>query len=36
VTLDQAKKFGESLAKGTPNRKQIALTILGDKVRELI
>ena len=36
ITLDQAKKFAESLAKGTPNRKQIALTILEDKVRELV
>jgi pyruvate dehydrogenase (quinone)/pyruvate oxidase len=36
VTLEQAKKFAESLAKGTPNRKQIALTVLEDKVRELI
>lgn len=36
ITLEQAKKFAESLAKGTPNRKQIALTILEDKVRELI
>jgi pyruvate dehydrogenase (quinone)/pyruvate oxidase len=36
VSLDQAKKFAEALAKGTPNRKQIALTVLEDKVRELI
>ena len=36
VTLDQATKFGEALAKGTPNRDKIALTVLSDKVRELI
>jgi pyruvate dehydrogenase (quinone) len=36
VTLDQTKKFAEALAKGTPNRKQIALTVLEDKVRELV
>src|SRR5918992_748956 len=36
VTVEQAAKFGESLAKGTPNRDKIALTVLSDKVRELI
>ncbi|MGH9857562.1 MAG: thiamine pyrophosphate-dependent enzyme, partial [Acidobacteriota bacterium] len=36
ISLDQASKFAESLAKGTPNRKEIALTVLSDKVRELI
>jgi pyruvate dehydrogenase (quinone)/pyruvate oxidase len=36
VTVDQATKFAESLAKGTPNRQKIALTVLSDKVRELI
>lgn len=36
ISLDQAAKFAESLAKGTPNRKEIALTVLSDKVRELI
>ena len=36
VTLDQATKFGQSLAKGEPNRQKIALTVLSDKVRELI
>jgi pyruvate dehydrogenase (quinone) len=35
VTLDQAEKFAKALAKGTPNRKEIALTIASDKVREL-
>ena len=36
VTVDQATKFAEALAKGTPNRQKIALTVLSDKVRELI
>jgi pyruvate dehydrogenase (quinone) len=36
VTVDQASKFAESLAKGQPNRRKIALTVLSDKVRELV
>ncbi|MGZ3770694.1 MAG: thiamine pyrophosphate-dependent enzyme [Bdellovibrio sp.] len=36
VTLKQAMKFAESLARGEPNRVDIALTVLGDKVRQLI
>jgi pyruvate dehydrogenase (quinone)/pyruvate oxidase len=36
VSLDQAAKFAESLAKGTPHRNKIALTVLADKVRELV
>jgi pyruvate dehydrogenase (quinone)/pyruvate oxidase len=36
ITLDQAKKFAESLAKGEPNRGKIALTVLSEKVRELV
>jgi pyruvate dehydrogenase (quinone) len=36
VTVDQASKFAESLAKGQPNRSKIALTVLSDKVRELV
>ena len=36
ITLSQAAKFAESLAKGTPNREKIALTIASDKVRELV
>lgn len=36
VSLDQAAKFAESLIKGTPNRGKMALTVLEDKVRELI
>ncbi len=36
VTVDQAEKLAKALAKGTPNRKEIALTIASDKVRELV
>jgi pyruvate dehydrogenase (quinone)/pyruvate oxidase len=36
ATDDQAAKFGEALLKGTPNRDRIALTVLSDKVKELI
>jgi len=34
--VKQAAKFTESLAKGEPNRTKIALTVLSDKVREMI
>jgi pyruvate dehydrogenase (quinone) len=36
ITVDQAAKFGEALLKGTPNRDKIVLTVLSDKVKELI
>ena len=36
VKAEQALHFAESLAKGEPNRKKIALTTISDKVRELI
>ncbi len=36
TTLKQAAHFAESLARGTPARGKIALTIASDKVRELI
>ena len=36
ISVDQATKFAEALAKGTPNRSKIALTVLADKVRELV
>jgi pyruvate dehydrogenase (quinone)/pyruvate oxidase len=36
VTVKQAAKFAQSLARGEPNRGRIALTVLEDKVRELI
>jgi len=36
VTLDHAKKFTESLVHGTSHWGKIALTVLSDKIRELI
>lgn len=36
ITLEQAKNFAQSLARGEPNRAQIAWTVLSDKVREVI
>jgi pyruvate dehydrogenase (quinone)/pyruvate oxidase len=36
ITVEQATKFAESLARGEPNRGKIAWTILSDKVRELV
>jgi pyruvate dehydrogenase (quinone)/pyruvate oxidase len=36
VTAKQAAKFAQSLARGEPNRGKIALTVLEDKVRELV
>jgi pyruvate dehydrogenase (quinone)/pyruvate oxidase len=36
ITSEQAVKFAESLARGEPNRVKIALTSMGDKVREMI
>jgi pyruvate dehydrogenase (quinone) len=36
VTVEQAAHFAESLMKGEPNRKKIALTVLEDKVKELV
>lgn len=36
ITVDQAAHFAESLAKGEPNRKNIALTVLKDKIKELV
>jgi pyruvate dehydrogenase (quinone)/pyruvate oxidase len=36
ITARQAAKFAESLAKGTPNRGKIALTVLEDKVKEMV
>jgi thiamine pyrophosphate-dependent acetolactate synthase large subunit-like protein len=36
ITLDQAKKFAESLARGTPHGGKIALTVLADRIRELV
>ncbi len=36
VKLEQARRLAQALARGEPNREKIALTILSDKVRELI
>lgn len=36
ITLDQATKFAQSLARGEPDRSKIAWTVLSDKVREMI
>jgi pyruvate dehydrogenase (quinone)/pyruvate oxidase len=36
TTVKQAAKLAESLVRGTPNREKIAMTVLGDRVRELI
>jgi thiamine pyrophosphate-dependent acetolactate synthase large subunit-like protein len=36
VTFKQMAHFAESLIRGEPNREKIALTVLADKVRELI
>jgi pyruvate dehydrogenase (quinone)/pyruvate oxidase len=36
VTLKQLAHFAESLIRGEPNREKIALTVLADRVRELI
>jgi pyruvate dehydrogenase (quinone)/pyruvate oxidase len=36
LSLKQVAHFAESLAKGTPNRQKIALTVLSDKVREMV
>ncbi len=36
ITMEQAKKFAQALARGTPHAGRIALTALSDKVREII
>ena len=36
ITLDQAAKFAKSLVRGEPNREKIALTVFGDRIRELV
>jgi pyruvate dehydrogenase (quinone) len=36
ITLKQMSHLAESLPRGEPNRECIALTVLADKVRELI
>jgi pyruvate dehydrogenase (quinone)/pyruvate oxidase len=36
VTAKQVGRFAQSLVKGEPNRDKIALTVLSDRVRELV
>jgi pyruvate dehydrogenase (quinone)/pyruvate oxidase len=36
VSAEQARKFAMSLVRGEPNREKIALTVLADRVRELV
>jgi pyruvate dehydrogenase (quinone) len=36
ISVEQAAKFAQSLARGQPNRGKIAWTVLSDKVRELV
>jgi len=36
ITAEQALHFATSLVRGEPNRAKIALTVLADKVRELV
>ena len=36
ATMKQMRNFAESLARGTPNRSKIALTVASDTVRELV
>ena len=36
VRVEQALEFAESLARGEPDRATIAMTVLEDKIREMI
>ena len=36
ITAKQAAHFAEALAKGTPHGGKIALTVLADKVKEMV
>ncbi len=36
ITLEQAAKFAQALVRGEPNREKIALTVLHDRVREVV
>ena len=36
ISVEQAAKFAEALAKGAPNRSKIAWTAISDKAPELI
>jgi pyruvate dehydrogenase (quinone) len=36
ISIEQATKFAESLMRGEPNRSKIALTVLEDRIKELV
>jgi pyruvate dehydrogenase (quinone)/pyruvate oxidase len=36
ISAEQAAKFAESLARGTPNRSKILATVTADRVREMV
>ncbi len=36
ITLEQAAKFAQALVRGEPNREKIALTVLRDRVRQVV
>jgi pyruvate dehydrogenase (quinone) len=36
ISVEQATLLAEALAKGEPNRAKIAMTILADKIKELV
>jgi pyruvate dehydrogenase (quinone)/pyruvate oxidase len=36
ITMEQARHFAESLARGQPNRVEIAWSVLEGKVKEMI
>jgi pyruvate dehydrogenase (quinone) len=36
VTVDQAAKFARSLMRGEPDRERLLLTVLGDRVQEIV
>jgi pyruvate dehydrogenase (quinone) len=36
ITLDRATKLATALIRGEPNREKVTLTVLGDRVRELV
>jgi pyruvate dehydrogenase (quinone)/pyruvate oxidase len=36
VTLDQAAKFARSLLRGEPNSQKLVLSVLGERIRELV
>jgi pyruvate dehydrogenase (quinone)/pyruvate oxidase len=36
ITREQALHFAEALIRGEPNREKIALTVLSDKVRQVL